>query len=72
MIITNRLLDRQGIYPMEYDPHSPSTNGSNGRDTLGLFAPGCKPGPGNPRAASVQAFRAAILAAVTEDDVSVP
>ena len=45
-----------------------SPNGS-GRDQHGRFAKGNAGGPGNPYAAKVARLRAALLAAVTEDDV---
>ncbi len=48
-------------------PSSP--NGANGRDQHGRFAPGNAGGPGNPHAQQVAKLRAALLDAVTEDDL---
>lgn len=45
-----------------------TTNGT-GRTPGGRFAPGNAGGPGNPHAATVAKLRAAILAAVTPEDV---
>lgn len=42
----------------------------NGRDAGGRFAKGWKGGPGNPRGATVEKFRHALLGAVTESDIS--
>lgn len=42
---------------------------TTGRDEAGRFVKGCPPGPGNPGAKAVARFRAAMLEAVTEDDV---
>lgn len=39
------------------------------RDERGRFLPGTAPGPGNPYARRVAALRAALLEAVTEDDI---
>ena len=47
----------------------PSTNGDNGRDTGGRFAKGNAGGPGNPYAARVARLRAALLDAVTPEDI---
>lgn len=41
----------------------------NGRDGKGRFAKGNKGGPGNPHAVQVGKLRAALLNAVTEDDI---
>jgi hypothetical protein len=51
---------------------SPSPNGSNrsGRAPGGRFAPGNSGGPGNPHAAAVGRLRAAMLAAVSPEDVA--
>ncbi len=50
----------------------PSTNGPNGgRSPDGTFAKGNAGGPGNPHARRVAALRAAMLEAVTEDDLRV-
>ncbi len=43
--------------------------GRDGRDPRGRFAPGNVGGPGNPHAAQVAKLRAALLEAVTDDDV---
>lgn len=43
---------------------TPSTNGSNGRDSSGRFAQGNRGGPGNPHAAKVAQLRSALLNAV--------
>ncbi len=51
------------------DADQPSPNGANGRDGRGRFSQGNSGGPGNPHAAKVASLRAAILAAVTEDDI---
>ena len=49
---------------------SPSGNGQGrDRDGLGRFAPGNRGGPGNPHASKVAKLRAALLEAVTLDDV---
>jgi hypothetical protein len=51
---------------------APSTNGDNGlqaRDEKGRFLQGNPGGPGNPHAAAVGAWRAALVNAVTADDV---
>jgi hypothetical protein len=47
----------------------PSTNGANGRDANGRFGKGNAGGPGNPHAKQVAQLRAALFAAVTEDDL---
>ena len=49
--------------------NTPSTNGSNGREGNGQFAPGNCGGPGNPHARRVAELRAAMLAAVSVDDL---
>jgi hypothetical protein len=50
---------------------SPLPNGGNGqRQTGGRFAPGNPGGPGNPYARQVAALRAALLNAVTPDDMA--
>ncbi len=58
--------------------HRPSPNGpdvpdvapgSDGRDQRGRFAPGNTGGPGNPHAAQVAKLRAALLEAVTPEDL---
>lgn len=50
---------------------NPSANGKNGgRDACGRFAPGNPGGPGNPYARAVAAFRRALYAAVSPDDVT--
>lgn len=48
---------------------TPSTNGSNGRDSAGRFATGNAGGPGNPYAQRVGKLRSALLDAVSEDDL---
>ena len=45
------------------------SQGSNGRDEQGRFAKGNPGGPGNPNGGRVARLRAALLDAVTEDDV---
>ncbi|MGH8320466.1 MAG: DUF5681 domain-containing protein [Gammaproteobacteria bacterium] len=47
---------------------SPSTNGDNGRDTQGRFAPGNSGGPGNPFARRTAELRSLMLQSVTEED----
>jgi hypothetical protein len=47
----------------------PSPNGANGRDAGGRFAKGNAGGPGNPYAARVAKLRAALLDAVTTEDI---
>ena len=47
----------------------PSPKGGNGRDERGRFAQGWKGGPGNPLAKRVAELRAALLAAVTPEDI---
>lgn len=48
----------------------PSTNGDHeDRDAAGRFVTGNRGGPGNPHARRVAEFRAAMLAAVTPEDV---
>jgi hypothetical protein len=53
--------------------HSPSVNGTNGdaagRDRHGRFAKGNSGGPGNPFGRQVAAFRTALVAAVTAEDI---
>ena len=41
----------------------------NGRDTTGRFLPGNPGGPGNPHAKRVAALRAAMLEAVSDEDM---
>ena len=48
---------------------APSTNGGNGRGPSGRFRKGNPGGPGNPFAGRVQALRAALLEAVTPEDL---
>lgn len=48
---------------------APSPAGSNGRGELGRFATGNKFGTGNPNASKVQKLRAAVLRAISEEDV---
>ncbi len=50
-------------------PGAPSANGDNGRDARGRFTKGNAGGPGNPFNRQLAAFRKALLAAVTEDDI---
>lgn len=50
-------------------PKPPSTNGDNGRDTAGRFGPGNRHGRGNPLGGRVARLRAAMLRAVTPDDI---
>lgn len=50
---------------------SPSPNGANGRGAAGRFAKGNAGGPGNPLGKQVAALRAAMLAAVTPEDMKV-
>ena len=45
------------------------TNSSNGRDTNGRFTTGNSGGPGNPHAKQVAVMRAALLSAVTPEDL---
>lgn len=42
----------------------------NGRDGRGRFTPGNRGGPGNPHAAQVARLRAAMLEAITPEDVA--
>ena len=49
---------------------SPSTNGSNGRDSRGRFARGNAGGPGNPNGRKVAELRSALLNAVSRRDVA--
>ena len=49
----------------------PSTNGDNGKDSLGRFEQGNKYGMGNPFAKKTAQLRAALLNTVTPDDVAV-
>ena len=52
------------------EPATPETNPSpSGRAADGRFAPGNKFGPGNPFARKCAAFRAALMEAVTEQDI---
>ena len=44
-------------------------NGNNGRDKQGRFIVGNKGGPGNPHAKQVALLRAALLSAVTPEDL---
>lgn len=46
-----------------------SSTNEPGRTPGGRFAPGNRGGPGNPHAATVAKLRAAILAAVTPEDI---
>ena len=55
-----------GLTKREYS--APFTNRGNGRDENGRFVRGCKPGPGNPHAASVAAWRNALADTVTLAD----
>ena len=48
---------------------APSTNGPGWRDVSGRFVKGNPGGPGNPHAPQVARLRAAMLEAVTEDQV---
>ncbi len=50
--------------------NQPSPNGPNGRDDRGRFASGNPGGPGNPHACQVGRLRTALLAAVSEDDMT--
>lgn len=47
----------------------PTTPFADGRDQRGRFAKGNAGGPGNPHAAQVARLRAALLNAITEDDI---
>lgn len=47
----------------------PSPNGSNGRDSSGRFTKGNAGGPGNPLGGQIARLRAALIAAVSEDDM---
>ena len=49
---------------------SPSPNGPNGRDQGGRFVAGNPGGPGNPYGVHVARLRAAMLAAVSEQDMT--
>ena len=40
-----------------------------GRDGKGRFVKGCRGGPGNPRSATVAAFRVAFLNAITDGEI---
>lgn len=51
-------------------PREPSSNGANGRDPRGRFQRGNPGGPGNPYARAVAAFRRALYAALTPEDVT--
>ncbi len=48
---------------------TPSPNGRNRRNANGQFAVGNAGGPGNPHGRRVEQLRAALLDAVTDDDV---
>jgi hypothetical protein len=48
---------------------SPSTNGPDGRDARGRFAPGNRVGKGNPLAGRIAKLRAALIEAVKPGDV---
>ena len=48
---------------------TPSPNGSNGRTSSGRFAPGNPGGPGNPHGRRVAQLRAALISAVSDDDI---
>ena len=48
----------------------PSAKGDEGRDDKGRFVPGYKGGPGNPRASHVEAWRKALVEAVTPEDIA--
>ncbi len=48
---------------------SPSTNGSNGRNTKGQFAKGNKGGPGSPYVKKVAALRSKFFECVTPEDM---
>ncbi len=50
--------------------NSPSPNGANGRDDRGRFSVGNPGGRGNPHAAQVGRLRAALLEAVTPEDIA--
>lgn len=43
--------------------------GDGGRASNGRFAPGNRGGPGNPLAGKIRKLRAALVAAVTDDDI---
>ena len=47
-----------------------SATATNGRGSLGRFAPGNKFAKGNPHASKVQKLRASMLSAITEDAVA--
>ena len=49
---------------------TPSPNGANGRGSTGRFTLGNPGGPGNPYAKRVAALRAAMLDAVSEEDMA--
>ena len=49
---------------------APSPNGLNGRDDHGRFAAGNAGGPGNPNAKQVASLRAAMLSAVSVEEMS--
>jgi hypothetical protein len=49
---------------------APTTNGSNGRDASGRFAPGNAGGPGNPYAKRVARLRTALVQAIKPGDVA--
>ena len=48
---------------------SPSPNGCIGRTSSGRFAPGNPGGPGNPHGRRVAQLRAALISAVSDDDI---
>ena len=50
-------------------PSTNRTNGGDGRDDKGRFAPGCGGGPGNPHAQQVAALRSTLIGAVSPDDM---
>ncbi len=54
---------------LSMNAESPSTNGKNGRDANGRFTKSNPGGPGNPLAGRVAKFRAALLSAVSENDL---
>lgn len=47
--------------------NEPSSNGDNGRDTLGRFKPGNPGGPGNPNARAVARLRQALVNGLTDE-----
>jgi hypothetical protein len=54
---------------MSRDKKARSTNGENGRLPDGRFAQGNPGGPGNPHVQAVAAWRAALVAAVSAEDI---